>query len=678
MDSSARIVALAGNPNVGKSSLFNSLTGADQHTGNWTGKTVETASGELRRKYSKKLGSSMTLVDLPGTYSISSGSPEELLARDYIKSRRAELIVVVCDACCLERSLILALRIAELTPKVLICVNLIDEARRKGISVDTAALEKKLRLPVVAASAASGEGLMTLVKRMNEAIEAEPSKEPPFRYSPRVEGILEDLEAEMQGIENDVSHESLTAQRKLGSPLSQIDPNAPDTAESPRRIALSKLFELADEELRHELSTRPVIIAEGLAADVVSNETSGYSTLDRRLDRIVTHPVCAVLLGILLLAGVFWLTIVGANYPSELLQRGFDRFEQSIFELLSFLPNELRGAIVDGMLRTLFKVVAVMLPPMAIFFPIFSLLEDSGIFARLAFDSDALMSRCSACPKQTLTMAMGLGCNAAGVVGCRIIDSDKERRIAAVTNNFMPCNGRFPILIALSAMLFGSGRHKSLASALVMTLFVLAGIAATLLTSRLLGHILHGEASAFRLELPPYRMPRLGQTLLRSLLDRTLRVLARAAAVAAPAGLFIWLLANLKPGGVSLITRIAAALDPIAGVFGIDGTILCALFLGFPANEIVLPLAAMIYTSSGSLSELELAGIFSANGWTSKTVLCVMLLTVFRFPCSTTLLTIRKEYGSRTALLSVLLPTVIGAALAALLNLVLSFVGEPF
>lgn len=420
-----------------------------------------------------------------------------------------------------------------------------------------------------------------------------------------------------------------------------------------------------------------VLTAEDLCLDTVTCKRNGYNTFDRRIDRILTSRWAGYPIMLLLLALVFWLTITGANIPSRLLADLLFRFQDTLTGLFLRLgaPDWLHGMLVLGAYRVLAWVVSVMLPPMAIFFPLFTLLEDSGYLPRIAYNLDKPFKKCSACGKQALTMCMGFGCNAAGIVGCRIIDSPRERLIAMITNNFVPCNGRFPMLIAMISIFFAGaagGAFASLLSALMLTGFILLGIFATFAVSKLLSvTVLKGVPSSFTLELPPYRRPQIGRVIVRSIFDRTLFVLGRAAAVAAPAGLLLWLLANMTVGGQSLLAHCAGFLDPFARLLGLDGVILTAFLLGLPANEIVLPIIIMSYLSQGSILELEslteLYELLSANGWTWVTAVSVMLFSLMHWPCSTTLITIRRETGSlKWAAVSFLIPTLTGFLLCFL------------
>lgn len=606
---SERIVALAGNPNVGKSTVFNALTGMRQHTGNWAGKTVGCACGRCRSAREQYL-----LVDLPGTYSLQPHSAEEAVACDFVRGGKADAVVVVCDATCLERTLVLALQMHNVTPNTIVCVNLLDEARHKRIHIDLPALQAQLGMPVVGVTARKKKTLRALLDAL-DAVMAAPQ--------PRPDGA----------------------------------PEAGDPADDVRR-------------------------AEAICRAAVRRETPEYAARDRRLDRLLTSRATGYPIMLLGLAAVLWLTIAGANAPSEWLAHFFGWAQGRFSALLIFLhaPPWLQGLLVDGMFRTLAWVVAVMLPPMAIFFPLFTLLEDAGYLPRVAYNLDRPFQACRACGKQALTMCMGLGCNAAGVVGCRIIDSERERLLAVLTNSLMPCNGRFPALIALMTMFF-SLSGSTLTAALLLTAALVLCVGLTFGATWLLSAtVLRGKPSAFVLELPPYRAPQVGQVLVRSVFDRTLFVLGRAAAVAAPAGMVLWALANVHPGGVSLLTRCAAALDPLGQAMGMDGVLLLAFVLGFPANEIVLPIAVMGYLAQGSLSDAlglaQMHALLTANGWTWTTAVSAVLFFLLHWPCSTTLWTIRRETGSaKWTLLAALLPTALGMALCAAFTALARLIG---
>ena len=611
-------IALAGNPNVGKSTIFNALTKMRQHTGNWAGKTVACASGQFLYK-----NAACHVVDLPGIYSLRTHSEEEEIAREYIASGKADLLLIVCDATCLERGLHLLKQIGDLETSastIILCVNLCDEAAKKGISLDFKLLSERLHIPVIPCMARKRHG-------------------------------LDALKAEIYKI----------YQKPTGCPCCCCCPD----------ISRSLLL--------------PDFSPEELAAQAVTYENPAYQKRQNRVDRLVTGRISGTLIMIVLLLGIFWLTITGANYPSAFLWDLFFKLESHMAAALTAagVPAWFTEVSVYGVFRVVAWIVSVMLPPMAIFFPLFTLLEDLGYLPRAAFNMDCAFKRCHACGKQCLTMAMGLGCNAAGVVGCRIIDSPRERLVAILTNSLVPCNGRFPTLIMLITLFFMGSQSvsgsflTSLMTAGVLTGFILLGIAATLFSSWLLSKtLLKGMPSSFTLELPPYRKPQFGKVIVRSIFDRTLFVLGRAVVVAAPAGLIIWLMANIYAGDQSLLWHLSSFLDPFGRFLGMDGIILVGFILGFPANEIVVPIILMAYLQTGRLVDMSdsstLLTLFTAQGWTIKTALCMAVFSLFHWPCSTTCLTIKKETGSlKWTAVAFLLPTLIGILLCSFINLIL-------
>ncbi len=673
-----QIVALAGNPNVGKSTVFNGLTGMNQHTGNWPGKTVSSAQGYCETKHR-----GYVMVDIPGTYSLMAHSAEEEVARNFICFGEPDAVVVVCDATCLERNLNLVLQTIEIAPNVVVCVNLMDEARRKNMKLDLPLLSKRLGVPVVGTNARKKSSLHKLMDTLDYAVQDNGKQPYMVRYASGVEDAIGCLEPVIRKKAEDKLNSRWLSPRLLDrdDALDQqidryfgegflTDPEL--NAKCRQAWAVLKEHGIKNtDQLKDQIVSALISSAEEICDGVVVYTDRQYAQKDRKLDHILTSKATGYPVMILLLAFVFWLTITGANYPSQLLADGLFWLQDRLTDFFVYVhaPDWLHGILVLGIYRVLAWVVSVMLPPMAIFFPLFTLLEDAGYLPRIAYNLDKPFKRCHACGKQALCMCMGFGCNAAGVIGCRIIDSPRERLLAILTNNFVPCNGRFPTLIAILTMFFvgtSAGVFSSLFSALLLTMVIVLGVLITFAVTKFLsGTILKGVPSSYTLELPPYRRPQLGRVIVRSIFDRTLFVLGRAVIVAAPAGMIIWLLANIYVNDISILSHCAAFLDPFARLMGLDGVILIAFILGCPANEIVIPIMIMTYMAKGSILELDsldqMKTLFVENGWTWVTAISTMLFSLNHWPCSTTLLTIKKETGSwKWTTLAALIPTVVG------------------
>ena len=669
-------VGLVGNPNVGKSTIFNVLTGMHQHTGNWPGKTIEKASG-----FKIYNGVRYDFVDLPGTYSLNFHSKEEEVTSDFIYFDNYDALVIVCDATSLERNLNLVIQILEITNKVVIAINLVDEAKKKKIDINFNKLSELLGVPVIPTVARNKKGVNEILDSL-EKISYFKNKLFKLNYDffneevKKLYTFIPCTKIDKKTVSYNMLLENINFLNsfdfKYGTNLAR-NLEIKDMVYEVKSSLYKKGFTASDIEtlIIESISFE----CKKIACEVVTYNKKDYDKKERIIDKYLTNKFTGTTIMVLLLFLVLWITIVGANYPSDFLYDLFFKFEKVLYKFLIFihLPKIVINALVYGIYRVLAWVVAVMLPPMMIFFPLFTLLEDLGYLPRIAFNMDNIFKKCNSCGKQALTMIEGFGCNAVGVTGARIIDSPRERLIAILTNAFVPCNGRFPLLISLISMFLIT---NTMFGSFILTLFILFGIFITFIISKILSKtILKGETSSFTLELPPYRRPQIIKVIIRSIFDRSLFVLKRAVIISAPAGFIIWMFANIYIGDASILKICTNFLNPFGNIIGMDGVILMAFILGFPANEIVIPIMIMGYMSLGYITDIsnitELKTLFINNGWTTLTAICVMLFSILHFPCMTTILTIKKETGSnKWAFLSFLIPLFVSINICFIVNLI--------
>jgi len=666
------VVAMAGNPNVGKSAIFNALTGSRQHVGNWPGKTVERAEGVFQH-----LGREIRLVDLPGTYSLAAQSPEEVIARDYIVSGEPDVVVSVVDATCLERNLNLVLQILELTDNVVVALNLMDEVRRQGWEINVEALEEALGVPVVPTVAIEGEGLPELVEAIAQVAEGRRSTHPvSVDYGLTVEGYTQTLQDDLRhmGIEERsrwvalklleddpeiveaFKHGELAVLGLAAPSASAALATKPEALQALLRRAV-RLREGIRPDAKVEIIRRRYEFAHDVVHRVAYRLRPEEESLTERIDRIVTHKIWSWPITLAVFLAIFWITINGAKIAGGWLEAFFSWLIRAIQAWLMSVqaPWWVSGALVDGFIVGVGTVITVMLPPMIILFTAFALLEDLGLLPRVAFNLDRPMQVLGSQGKQTLTWGMSFGCNVTGVMASRIIENKKVQLVAILTSPLIICSGGYGAGIALVIVLFGDR-----ALPVMLSLVFLSLGAASLATLILNKTLFQGEPGGFVLEMPPYRKPKWGQVAWRALVDRVAHTMWRAVEFAGPASLLIWLLGNL-PAGVpfeqTAVGWLVRTLAPLGRSFGLTGEMLTALLFTLPAKEIVVPALAMTYGLQTTLVESEQVLNHLPQVWTPLSSYTFMVFFMLYLPCLVTVWAIWKETRSlKWTLMGLLVP----------------------
>lgn len=651
-------ILLCGNPNVGKSSIFNILTKSHEHTGNWTGKTVEIASKPIKNtKYN--------LIDLPGIYSLSSLSDEEIVARNTLYFTGYEKIIYVCDACNLEKNLNLLLQLSEINKNIILCLNMVDELESKQIKINVEELKSLLGIEIIMCSTVEKNGVHELLN----SLEKHSTFKYKFEYNETIENhisyIIDHLYEPYKSrfvaikiLERDIDF--INTIEKLNNDMIIND-------------CIKKYIMSINSE---EISDSIAITINDKCKDIckmvqVKNTEKGIS----KLDKIFSHKIYTIPLMIIMIFMIFLITIVLANYPSELLSKIFIYGEKLLFKISNVLciPKIIYEPLIFGVYRVVSFIVSVMFPPLVIFFFLFTYAEESGILPRIAFNLDNVCSKANCHGKQSLTICSGFGCNACAVVGSRIIDSKRDKLLAILTNSFIPCNGRFPMIIAIISMFFVTSNNKVLV-AIYLTLFVLFAITISLLTSFILSKtLLKGYPGFFILELPDYKKVKISKIIKTSFVYKSLSILKKAILVSLPAGLIIYILTKINIDSMSLLLHISNFLNPFGKLLGLDGTILTSFILGIPANEIVMPLMIMGYVNESSVSLISnystIKNILLDNNWTIITAMCTILFSIMHFPCATTLSTIKSEVGTKWMIYSFIIPLLTGITFLLILNI---------
>lgn len=652
-------ILLCGNPNVGKSSLFNVLTHSHEHTGNWTGKTVELATKNIKK-------TNYNLIDLPGIYSLSDLSEEEKITKNTLLFEDYDKIIYVCDASSLEKNLCLLLQILQINRNIILCINMIDETEEKGIKIDYKALEEILNIKVIKCSTKNKIG----IKELTNSLKTDTYTDYSFYYSDELESKIKKVESllpkyfnnrfiAIKVLENDTSLVEYIYERYginiISKELSYY------------------LREINSEDISDEISIKLNNLSSSICNKVLTRKEKEISFLDK----IFSNKLYCILSLCFIMFGIFLITIVLANYPSDLLSNLFSWLENIIydFNIKYDIPKFIYEPLLFGVYRIVTYIISVMFPPLVIFFFLFTYAEETGILPRIAFNLDGICKCCNCHGKQSLTICSGFGCNACAVVGSRIIDSKRDRLLAIITNSFIPCNGRFPMIIALISMFFTHSNNKLIISFYLM-LFVLFSIIISFLTSFILSKtLLKGYSGFFILELPDYKKVKITKIFKNSFIYKSLSILKKAILVSIPSGLIIWLMTNIKINNITLFHILSNSLEPFGRLLGMDGNIILSFLLGLPANEIVLPIMIMGYLNTNNISllvdTLNIRNIFINNGWTFITAINVILFSIMHFPCGTTLLTIKKEVGTKWMIYSLVIPLLLGIIFLTILNILL-------